>query len=436
MHSDRYSSVFSQATLWASCLFAVILGFSRLSYGLLLPGIQRSLGGSYSLLGGVGTLNFIGYLAGTLLLPFILPRFPRRRPEMTLLSCLALGVTMLASASSTSLLQLGVWRFAIGLFSAFATVLVLSQTLDRIQPEQRGLASGLIWLGGSAGIVITGVPAPWLIDPAHTAAWRIAWVLMGAFGIAAAIGFQSVLRRHPLVPRISTGEQPGGRSKAAAQAAGPSVAKRRSLLRVVFHPKEQLFLSGAYFLFGWGYIVYFTYLIPYLTEQGIPSFYSGLVWAVIGLAGLFNGLLGGKAIDRWPSGYTLAAGLALGSAGVLGVLAYSLPLTLIGGAVLGLTSFLSPPVMTSALLRRTVPGESYSEALSVLTALFASGQIIGPLVGAWMADRMELRISVASGAWFMLAAAALAALYGAVRHEENENASAPARETRSSNGGI
>lgn len=37
-------SAFNPLTLWASLLFAVILGFSRLSYGMLLPGIQRAIG--------------------------------------------------------------------------------------------------------------------------------------------------------------------------------------------------------------------------------------------------------------------------------------------------------------------------------------------------------------------------------------------------------
>src|SRR5262245_3309425 len=54
---------------WAACSFAAILGFSRLSYGLLFPAVQRDLGGTYSGYGTLATLNFVGYLLGTLCVP-------------------------------------------------------------------------------------------------------------------------------------------------------------------------------------------------------------------------------------------------------------------------------------------------------------------------------------------------------------------------------
>ncbi|QBD77638.1 YbfB/YjiJ family MFS transporter [Ktedonosporobacter rubrisoli] len=55
-------SAASPLTWWAAGLMATILGFSRLSYGLLLPALRTSLLGSYSLLGLIGTINFAGYL--------------------------------------------------------------------------------------------------------------------------------------------------------------------------------------------------------------------------------------------------------------------------------------------------------------------------------------------------------------------------------------
>ncbi|EST53269.1 MFS transporter [Brevibacillus panacihumi W25] len=387
-------------TLWASILFVVILGFSRLSYGMFLPGIQRELGGSYGQLGILNTVNFIGYLVGTLCLPPLIARSPDRKHVINRLTCLLLAIAMIGSAFSETFIQLGLWRFSIGLLSAFATVLVLSIAMDAIRPAERGVASGLIWLGGSAGILLTGLFAPFTIDPSHLQGWRYAWVAMGVFGLIAAFGFELVTQK-----------------QGTAKIPQPTESKPHdqgsvNVYRLLLNPKEFLFLIASYFFFGWGYIIYFTYLIPYLVSKGIPSLYAGLIWSGIGFAGLFNGWIGGKAIDRWPSGYTLAAGVILGTIGVSGVITDQMLYTAWGAVTVGLVSFLTPPLMTTALLRRHVPHSAYAACLSIATAFFAFGQIIGPIVGAVMVDRYGLQFGVASSALFLAIAAALAGLYG------------------------
>ncbi|WP_254635096.1 YbfB/YjiJ family MFS transporter [Paenibacillus sp. GbtcB18] len=153
-------------------------------------------------------------------------------------------------------------------------------------------------------------------------------------------------------------------------------------------------------------------MIPYLVSQGIPSLYAGLIWSGIGFAGLFNGWIGGKAIDRWPSGYTLALGLALGTIGVCGVITHSMLVTVLGAATIGLVSFITPPLMTTVLLRRHVPHHAYAACLSVATAFFAAGQIIGPIIGGVAVERYGLQFGVASSAIFMAIAAVFAGLYG------------------------
>ncbi|TDF90090.1 YbfB/YjiJ family MFS transporter [Paenibacillus piri] len=393
-------SAFNWITLWASLLFVVILGFSRLSYGMFLPGIQRVIGGSYGQLGILGTVNFIGYLVGTLCLSPLISRFPDRKHAINRMTCFLLGLAMIGSAFSDHFTQLGLWRFAIGLLSAFATVLVLSIAMDAVRPAERGVASGLIWLGGSAGILVTGLFAPFTIDPSHLLGWRYAWVAMGVFGVIAAFGFEFVTKKR-------------GTAKIPSQTESkPRDQESVNVYRLLLNPKKLLFLIGSYFFFGWGYIIYFTYLIPYLVSKGIPSLYAGLIWSGIGFAGLFNGWIGGKAIDRWPSGYTLASGLTLGTIGVSVVTTDNMFFTALGAIMIGLVSFITPPLMTTALLRRHVPHSVYAAALSIATAFFASGQIIGPIIGGVVVERYGLQFGVASSAIFMAIAAALAGMYG------------------------
>ncbi len=405
-------SAFNWITLWASLLFVVILGFSRLSYGMFLPGIQREIGGSYSQLGILGTVNFIGYLIGTLCLSPLIVRFPDSKHVINRITCFLLGLAMIGSAFSNQFLQLGLWRFIIGLLSAFATVLVLSIALDAVRPAERGVASGLIWLGGSAGILVTGLFAPLTIDPSHLNGWRYAWIAMGIFGVIAAIGFE-------LVAGVL-----GSSPKSLPTESDPRDQAHVNVYRLLLNPRKLLFLIGSYFFFGSGYIIYFTYLIPYLVSKGIPSLYAGLIWSGIGFAGLFNGWIGGKAIDRWPSGYTLATGLTVGMIGVIGVITNNMVFTALGAVAIGLVSFISPPLMTTALLRRNVPHRDYTACLSVATAFFASGQIMGPIVGGITVGKYGLQLGVASSAIFMALAAALAGAYGR-RQRRSDNQGFP-----------
>lgn len=397
-----HKPAFSWLTFWASMLFAIILGFSRMTYGLFLPTIQRVMGGTYGELGMLGTLNFVGYFIGTLFLPVAMSRFAIRKRRLNRIASILLGITMMGSGLSGNLAQLGIWRLLIGLFSAISTVLVLSLTLDRIQPTQRGTASGLIWMGGSAGIVVSGFVAPVVIGPSHSFAWRIAWLAMGLFGVLSAAGYEILLNRTPQMnleaPTVSPTE--------------PAGEEKREEYPKIFSPRKLLFLALAYFLYGWSYIVYFTYLIPYLVNHGVPTVFAGLVWSAIGFAGMFNGFIAGKAIDRWPSGFTLSIGLAIGTVGATFVMTDNFTITFIGGILIGIATFLSPPVMTSALLRRDLSAASYASVLSTFSAMFAAGQMIGPLVGGWIVDHISLQAGIASSAITMLLAAGFAAAYG------------------------
>ena len=94
--APRGQSASSPLTWWAACAFAAILGFSRLSYGLLMPALHANLGASYSTLGLVQTLNSVGYLFGTLLLPLLLPRV-RNRVSLNMVALVVMGSCMAAS---------------------------------------------------------------------------------------------------------------------------------------------------------------------------------------------------------------------------------------------------------------------------------------------------------------------------------------------------
>jgi MFS family permease len=116
------------------------------------------LHGSYTLYGLVGTVDFIGYLLGVLM-PWLLARFANC-VRLNTVALPAMSRMMLASALSRNLWQLGLWRLLIGLPSAIATVLTMALTLEHIRQEERGLASGFVWMGGALGILHSGLIVP------------------------------------------------------------------------------------------------------------------------------------------------------------------------------------------------------------------------------------------------------------------------------------
>lgn len=407
-------------TMWAAGSLAAILGFSRLSYGLLLPALRVDLKGSYSVYGTLSTLNFIGYLLGTLALPFVLP-YMRRRLAFNVVALCAMNSTLLLGGLSFTLWQLGLWRFVNGIFAAFATVLTIALTLECAPVNARGKVSGLAWTGGAVGVVLSGLIAPFILTAGESAGWRIVWIGMGIVGIIAAAGF-SLTRRSSAFPPTYITSAPESVQKRSQERKG-----LRMTLYPLFQPRRLLFLTLAYCGFGCGYIIYFTFFVALLEQQGVSVLNAGFVWAAIGIAGAISGWVWGRVMDRWPTGFVLALSLGLGAVGSLSVLLHSQGWEYVGATLVGLTAFIAPPLMVTALVRRAVADEEYTASFSMLTAFFALGQIVGPLVSSWIVERSGLVVGTASSALVLGISAACAWCYGVMqRHVPVSSVQPPA----------
>lgn len=402
----------SPLTWWAAASFAANLGFSRISYGLLLPSIRMDLRGDYSAYGLIGTANFVGYLLGTLVVPLLLVR-DRDRIRLNSVALTLMSVTMILSATSLNLVQLGLWRFLIGFFSAPALVLTLALAMEQTMPAERGRASGIVWMGASLGIILTGLIAPPIISTGSFLAWRMIWIAMGISGGVIVFGLHRTLRARderslPAGVRGSSG--PPTRT-------GHNVVP---LLVELLRPRGFLFAALSFFGYGCGYIIYLTFFVALVVQQGLPSLLVGLIWAAVGATGALGGLIWGRVIDRWPTGFVLAIALMLGALGALSVLTHTIVLEAVGAAVFGLSVLLGPPLMVTFLLRRVVSGERYPSSFGLLTTLFAIGQLIGPLVGGLVVDRLGLVPGVATTTVVLLCAALFAIGYGVVQSNHRE----------------
>lgn len=357
-------------TLCSFSAYAVVVGFARFSYGLFLPAIKADFGGYYTIYGTVATANFTGYLLGTLSIPFLANYF-RRRPTITVTVLTSISLSL--SATSNGISSLIFWRFVIGIFSGMATVLIMSDVLGKVTKERHGRAAGLTWMGASFGITLTGLVAPIVIDPERIHAWRLAWFVMGFVGLIVSIALARTLLNAEV---NSMPQRPDANS--------PRI---RETIGFLLAPRSFMWITLAYFSYGFGYIIYMTYLVSALVSQGLSPTYIGLIWAGMGMAGMMGGSVWGYAVDRRPSGSTLAGSLAVGAIASLTILTGNVMAELLGAVVFGLAVFVGPPLIINVLLKQDRDPDAYASTLSFLVAIFSAGQLLGPLLGGYVVDR-------------------------------------------------
>ncbi len=154
-----------------------------------------------------------------------------------------------------------------------------------------------------------------------------------------------------------------------------------------------LFVASALFLWGVGEGMFFNFVPIYLRNQFVLS--EPQIGFVLGLFGL------SMAITHIPSGHIadrLGRRPLLITAWVLGLLssltmglALHLPLFLVGLFGYGLTAFVSSPLSSYMTAGR---GEwSVGTALSLTTAAFNLGMVIGPVSGGWIGEHLGMRMS-------------------------------------------
>jgi len=377
--------------LLLSLAAAVSLGMGRFSYALLVPPMRADLHWSYLLAGAMNTANAAGYLVGALAAPPALRRWEAGRVLLAgaAATSLSLALTGLVTATLPLLLLRGVTGVASAL--VFIAGGVLAARLASQAGARSGFLLALYYGGTGSGIVLSalGVPlaerlaTPWAAA-AGAHAWQAAWLMLGAACAAATAALRWPVRQ----------------LRATQPAAGAGAAHAMPW-------RAFGFALAAYFMFGFGYIGYMTFVIALLREQGLPpgqitAFYTLLGLGVVASSGLWSGLLQ-RHRDGWP--------LVL----LNGLLALACALPALGGGVIAVFAsgiafgaiFLQVPGATTALVRHNLPAPAWAAGISAFTIVFAVGQIVGPTLVGYVSD-------AAGGLGRGLLWSALALLVGAV----------------------
>jgi predicted MFS family arabinose efflux permease len=378
MTNERPQSL-AAAILFATAI-AVVNGFGRFAYALLLPPMRADLQWDYALSGWLNTANSLGYGIGALLGMALLAKL---RPATLFVAGLVGTVaTLFICAFTRDLAMMMVWRFLSGIGSAwvFACGGALIAAKYGAQPGRAAAAIAIYYAGGGLGIALSGV----LLLPVLGGgwAWNSGWLLLGVAGALLAIW--------PARIALSIGG-------ATANVAAAALSVR------AFKP-----IMLAYFIYGAGYIVYLTFVIAWMREMKLSVAASAGVWVLLGVAVMASGRVWRGAMTAWPPARTFAAATlvtALGTALPLfsnHLFALLISATLVGGA------FFMTPSAIMAFIRVSLPAPQWARTMNLMTFIFAIGQGIGPVVAGEIADRSSMNAAMLFGALALVVAALVA----------------------------
>ncbi|MEV6063053.1 YbfB/YjiJ family MFS transporter [Nocardia asteroides] len=335
--------------LAAASGLAAAMGVGRFVFTPLLPIMTASAG--ISAAGGavIATGNYAGYLAGAVLLT--------RKPHLSRRSAfLVWSLVLVASEAAMALsaqvvLQTGL-RFAAGAASA-AIFIACAATVA--QHRRDGASSGVAFAGVGVGIAISGM---FTLLAGNWLSWQGMW--LGS----------AILTALLLVPATALDI----RGEAAVGDLARNGAGRDRPVR-----RAWVLLSASYFAQGLGYIIVGTFLVAAVAGPGGGFSPAGAsLWILVGVAAAPATVLWHRVARRVGADRALVAALVVQCVAIAapalddGVLA-----ALIAAAGFGAT------FMAIVMLAVEVGGRlPVARTAATLTAVFAVGQMLGPLLVA------------------------------------------------------
>lgn len=356
-------------------IFACI-GLARFALGMLLPAMGADLHLSYGQMGTISTANFLGYLAGILVAAPLVRRVGARL--LTTLALLIAGLSMAAIACTANLSGIIVLYTFTGIGSALANIPIMGLLSAWFASRLRGKAAGWVVSGNGAAIVFAGLSVPWM-NTLSPWSWRLSWLVLGMLVCLIALLCLLVLRNRPQ----DLGLAPAG---AVAQA---KVYQPHQLGSVRSVPLQLILHCGAiYAIFGFTFVSYATFIVTTMVRQyGFSQQVAGSFWCWVGVLSLFSGPLFGMLADRSGRRVALMAAFAVQT------LAYLLVGLNLGELALycsigcfGIVAWAIPSIM-AALSGDYAGADKAVSLFSAITLLFAGGQVAGPSLAGWIAEK-------------------------------------------------
>ena len=335
---------------------AIAMGIGRFAFTPLLPLMQDDGLVSINDGGILASVHFLGYWLGAVFATRL-----RYAPKFTLrLSLITIGICTLGMGVTDSLSIWLVLRWLSGVCSAFALVLVSNYYIKLLTDVGRAEMQGWVFSGVGAGITIAGlgVLAIMVSHIGSVLSWQI-------FGVVSLIAVFAVCTQ-------MGSEIPDTRVDAQTRKSQQSPLMWSAVI--------------AYGAAGIGYIIPATYL-PIMAREIVQSpLIFGWTWPVFGAAAFVSTLLAAWLQRRFSNRQIWAASQIVMAVGlVLPVFAPHIATIIIAGVCVGGT-FMIITMMGMMEAHRIAPPGDVMRHIAVMTASFATGQMIGPVFASSIYD--------------------------------------------------
>lgn len=291
------------------------------------------------------------------------------RKRVIVVSLLGVSIPTLLAATSTSLAQLIFWRFLQGIMVPGIIAVVVTYIGEEWPPERVALimsfyVSGTA-LGGFMGRISAGILADYY-------SWRVSFVALGAASLVGAAAVAMWL--------------PHGHRRAPVQTRSDPRPPFPYQVQEMFRSRRLVATFAVGFNVLFSLVGVFTWITFYLSAA--PFFLS-----ITALSSLFFVYLIGLVVTP-AAGYLITrVGLRAGIggamccsiAGVLLTLAHSLPIVIVGLAMLSSGVFIAQTASQSHLRVAAQPGARVTAAGIYITCYYLGGTAAGVVPGAFWA---------------------------------------------------
>jgi YNFM family putative membrane transporter len=374
----------------------------------ILPLITRLFHASKTGAGMTVSATTLGVAISAPIFGALTERLPRKR--VIVVSLLGISIPTLLAATSASLGQLIFWRFLQGILVPGVVAVVVTYIGEEWPPDRVALimayyVSGTA-LGGFLGRISAGILADWF-------SWRFSFLALGAASLlgGAAVAAWLPHGRRRAIPRAPK----------AAQTAPSFLYQVQGLFRS--RRLVATFAVGFNVLFSLvGVFTWITFHLSAAPFRLSTTALSSLFFVY--LIGLVVTPGAGYLITRVGLRAGIAGAICLSIAGVLLTLAPSLPIIILGLAMLSSGVFIAQTASQSHLRVAAPPGSRVTAAGIYITFYYLGGTAAGVVPGAfWALGKWPACVAFIVA--MQLIALAIALIGWRVPHSESFDAAAP-----------
>lgn len=328
----------------------IAVGIGRFVYTPLLP-LMRNDGLISATDGGLlASFHFAGYLLGAFLaskLPF--------SPKSTLrLSLITIGISTVGMGVTDNLSLWILFRWVAGMCSAFVLILISTYYVKHLIEKGKMESQGWIFSGVGAGITLSGLGT--LVLMIYEIDSPLSWEVFGSLALIVVT----------ILCLLIGSEIPSYREQAPEHGSNKSPLNWPLLI--------------TYCAAGLGYIIPATYL-PIIAQEIVPDpLVFGWSWPIFGIAAGISTLISSRLFRYFSNKQIWTVSQVIMAVGlIVPILFPNIEVIILSALCIGGT-FMIITMVGIRETHRLVPKSDALRHISFMTAAFALGQMVGPLL--------------------------------------------------------